>query len=1138
MFMLKVRSRVAEVPGVVWVLTRSLFIVPVMLALLVSAGVTYAQGTPTMPTIESVAVTSHPGEDGGYAIGDEVQVGLTFSEAVTVTGAPQLTLDVGGRSRTAEYSEGSATTNLVFTYTVALGDEDTDGIAVVANSLALNNGAIRAGSANATLTHAGFHSNDHKVDGIAPTMTVGGETRTYVPPGRQFNVIFYFSEKVYGITTDEVTVTNGQADYVRATSGNDTWPEYTRWDVIVVPAAEGPVTVTLEAGADAYGNGNTAPESVLEVIAANPVTVELARTTSGFAEGGKAEFMVTRSRDNGAIPVFLSVAQTGDFLSGAIEVYPPPDPNNTNEPVTPQLFTFTETPYNLDVTFAAGETSKRIAVLTEDDGTVTLSVLPRTDQYKYIPGLASSASADVRDNDVPFQILLTSDSYTPLSPLIEGEIAKYLLVHSGNSSVSTAYLEFTEGFELLDLDGAGSGGYEHVGGGRISVELRGRTTRFSVPTLEDETIGPGGRITLVGKPGDGYLFNEHWIDWTYRLSDDDSPPSVTLAAPEQVTEGDEVRYTITRTSDAGQSRAELTVNLQLEQTGDYISWPEGNQPGANARVIISVTFAARSKTATLTLKTLDDEVSEPDGSITATIPADADGSYVTGADIGQTTKLVDNDPPIISVEAVSTEVTEGTDAQFRFSRMGNTSVATRVGLGVGGLPKIMTDATEATSLTADNADFSQRLSIHGAWVDYILEFAAGETEKTLTFTTEADNVNEGDGWFGVTIVQRVAKPFSIRTGYAQVHIHDDDIPTVSLTQPVGPTGLTLSADGTTWEGQIGETSVFTYSSVCTGVTEFSEDQRTNLYPLSMWVLYADHPAFYREEFQDSLLGNNQASVSTVDRNCSGRTITIPTSGINFFVGPENGVFETELLPESELVKLDSLSARLRPKLFAEFLARYEEAATAAEAAGTLITQKGIFHPSELGYRNWQFGCGETDFRYCPKYLVGTVNKIRLTILNRDPTILIKAENSQVEEGQPARFVVERLWSKDLLADPTSLSTTVVSLRASQNGQYITGVLPTEIAFGQNETRKVIELQTVGDEAFGDDGSVTIELLPDTTGSGVNLQGKYTSWEIWQGHTPEGAGPTGPPSPSPMTTTSPASALPRRRRWRATRAPPT
>ena len=1104
MFMLKARSRVVDVPGVVWALTRPLFIGAVMLALLVSAGVAYAQGTPTVPTIESVAVTSDPGVDGGYAIGDEIQVGLTFSEAVTVTGIPQLTLDVGGRNRTAEYSEGSTTTQLLFTYTVASGDEDTDGIAVVANSLALNGGAIRAGSTNAALTHAALQANDHKVDGIAPTVTVGGEPRTYVPPGRQFNVVFHFSEKVYGITDAEITVTNGLADYVRATSGNATWPKYTRWDVIIVPAAEGPVTVTLEAGAatDAYGNGNTAPDSPLEVIAATPVTVEVARTTSDFAEGGKSEFTVTRSGDNGAIPVSLSLAQTGDFLSGAVQVYPPADPDNPDEPVTPQEFTFTETPFNLNVTFAAGETSKRIAVPTEDDsrdeddGTVTLSVPARPDQYKYIPGPASSATADVRDNDVPFEILMTSDSYTPLSPLIEGEIAKYLLVHSRISSGLTVYLEFTEGLELLDLGGAGSRGYEHVSDGRISGGIEGQVHDVFRPH-------PGGRNHRAGRthhpggPARGRLPLQRRLDQLdVPLERRRFAAQCNPCRARHVTEGDEVRYTITRTSDAGQSRAELTVNVQLEQTGDYITWPTAHQPDADGLVTIPVNFAARSLTATLTLETVDDQMSEDNGSVTATILADADGSYVTGADSGHTTQLMDNDPPIISVSAVSAEVTEGTDAQFRFSRSGNTGVATRVGLYVGGLPKIMTDATEATVLASQE----NTVRIYGASVDYILEFAAGEAEKTLSFTTEADNVNEGDGWLGVRIVQRVANPFSIGTGYAQALVKDDDIPTVSLTRPVGPTGLTLSADGTTWEGQIVEGGEFTYSSVCTGVTEFSEDQRNNLVPLSMSVLYSDHPAFYGEEAQDRL-GNNQAGVRSVGADCVSATVT---NGVrNLFVGPENGVLEIELLPQSELVVKGSPSGAVHPKVFAEFITKYEDAATAAQAAGTLITQKGLFHPIQLGYYYRAFACNETDDRYCPKYLVGTVNKIRLTVINRDPVILIKAENSEVDEGQPARFVVERMWSKDLLALQAPHSTTVVSLRASQNGQYITGALPAEIAFGQNETRKVIELQTVDDGAFGDDGSVTIELLPDTTGASVNLQGKYTTWEIWQGHTPEG-----------------------------------
>ena len=100
--------------------------------------------------------------------------------------------------------------------------------------------------------------------------------------------------------------------------------------------------------------------------------------------------------------------------------------------------------------------------------------------------------------------------------------------------------------------------------------------------------------------------------------------------------------------------------------------------------------------------------------------------------------------------------------------------------------------------------------------------------------------------------------------------------------------------------------------------------------------------------------------------------------------------------------------------------------------------------------------------------------------------------------------MERLWHDDLLRIIGSGSETVVALRASQNGQYITGALPTEITFERNETSKIIELATVDDAAFSENGSVTIELLPDTTGADLNIAGKYETSEHWAGHTPEGA----------------------------------
>ena len=1092
-------------------------VVAFAIGLLALSLVSEAQAQTADPTVTTVAVTSDPGDDGGYAIDDDIEVGLTFSQAVTVTGTPQITLNVGGQNRTAAYSEGSGNAQLVFSYTVAAGDEDTDGFAVVANSLALNDGTIRAGATNAALTHAALQANDHKVDGVAPTVTVGGETRTYVPPDRQFNVVFYFSEKVYGLTDSEITVTNGTSHDVRAPYGNATWPRYTRWDVIIVSAAEGPVTVTLQAGAatDAYGNENTAPGSALSVIAADPVMVEVTRTTSGFEEGGKAEFTVTRSRDNGAIPVSLSLDQTGDFLSGAVEVYPPPDPNMPENPITPTEVEFTETPFTLNVTFAAGETSKRISVLTEDDnkdeddGTVTLSVPAKAGQYKYIPGNRASVTADVRDNDVPATVSLywsrpfhPYDTYQ-LNTVREGSSITLGVYGRPTGQPLLVTLSVTEVGSYLDLDGERALGYESLGNGRLRVTVPvGRVLQnINIPLLENDVMEADGSvtITMVPDPERSYIPRTGFSELTIPVRDNDSPSTVSISAPDSITEGEALSYTLTRTWDPAQSQGELSVNVELAQTGDYITWPAGRQPDADDQVTISVTFAARALTATLALETVDDEVSEDNGSVTATVLADDGGSYVTDADSDHTTRLLDNDPPIISVSAVSAEVTEGTVAQFRVTRSGNTSGPLRVGLYVSGLPKIMTDATETIVLTSDNEDQSQRLTINGAWVDYILEFAAGDTEKTFSLTTEADSVNEGDGWLAVSILQRTGVSYTVETGRAQVHVKDDDIPTVSLTQPVGPTGLTLSSDGTTWEGKIVEGTQFTYSSTCTGVTEFSDDARVNLEPVSMWVQYSNHPAFYGEQHQNETLGYNRAGIHGLGADCSSRTVTY--RDYRFYVGPENGVVEIEIVPRSELVNAGS--GRYRPRFFTELLRQYEAAAAEAQAAGTLITKKNIFHPVRLGGYHPRFACNESDLRYCPQYEVGTVKKIRLAVTNRDPTILIKAESTSVTEGQPARFILEREWATDLLALAPPESLTVLYLRASQDGQYITGALPTTITFGQNETRKVIELQTVDDSAFGDNGSVTIELLPDTSTASVNLHGKYTTWQNWVGHTPAG-----------------------------------
>ena len=125
---------------------------------------------------------------------------VTFSAAVTVTGTPQLEIDVGGTPEALDYSSGSGSTALVFTgYTVAANDEDTDGLSIAANKLTLNSGTIKASAGDnpdAVLDHAAVAASaNHKVDGIRPTLVTTGDNapRTSTDGTK---IILTFSENV------------------------------------------------------------------------------------------------------------------------------------------------------------------------------------------------------------------------------------------------------------------------------------------------------------------------------------------------------------------------------------------------------------------------------------------------------------------------------------------------------------------------------------------------------------------------------------------------------------------------------------------------------------------------------------------------------------------------------------------------------------------------------------------------------------------------------------------------------------------------------------------------------------------------------------------------------------------------------
>ena len=92
-----------------------------------------------VPTVSSVSSTT---DDGRYRTGDVIAVTVEFSETVTVTGTPQLTLETGSADAVVNYASGTGSSTLIFNYTVASGHTNADLDYVSASSLVLNGGTI------------------------------------------------------------------------------------------------------------------------------------------------------------------------------------------------------------------------------------------------------------------------------------------------------------------------------------------------------------------------------------------------------------------------------------------------------------------------------------------------------------------------------------------------------------------------------------------------------------------------------------------------------------------------------------------------------------------------------------------------------------------------------------------------------------------------------------------------------------------------------------------------------------------------------------------------------------------------------------------------------------------------------------
>ena len=208
------------------------------------AGLRVDNDTPEGNTVQSFAFV---GPAKTYRIGDTIGIDVTFAEAVTVDvtgGAPTLALEIGAVRRKAAYVEGSGSAVLTFEYTpVALGEEDTDGIAVAANGLEVPAGSSILNTADreaAILRHGRYHDPLHKVDGVLPA----ADAASAAGP----TVMVTWSEAL-----DEASVPTGAGGF-RVRIGNANGP------AVSAVAVSGATTTLSLASAIADGTANVTLE--------------------------------------------------------------------------------------------------------------------------------------------------------------------------------------------------------------------------------------------------------------------------------------------------------------------------------------------------------------------------------------------------------------------------------------------------------------------------------------------------------------------------------------------------------------------------------------------------------------------------------------------------------------------------------------------------------------------------------------------------------------------------------------------------------------------------------------------------------------------------------------------------------------
>ena len=293
---------------------------------------------------------------------------------------------------------------------------------------------------------------------------------------------------------------------------------------------------------------------------------------------------------------------------------------------------------------------------------------------------------------------------------------------------------------------------------------------LTLSTDNDGADEANGSVTATVDAGTGYTVGTA-SSGTVAIADDDlPPPAVSVTAGAGVTEGGDALFTVTADRAPG---ANLAVTLTVTEAtgGDFVSAAD---EGAR-----TVTIEAGKTAATLTVRTDDDTVDEPNGSVTATVAAGL--GYTVGSASSGTVAIADNDAagqPMVTVDDATAR--EGQTMQFpvRLSAAAKRDVWVRV------------LAQESTPVSARaGRDF------RGPYYSAMVRIRAGQTVGQFGVRVHDDSHDDGGETFEAKVLFVMNGVAGIADGVAVGTIENaDPLPAAYLAR-FGRTVAEQALDG-------------------------------------------------------------------------------------------------------------------------------------------------------------------------------------------------------------------------------------------------------------------------------------------------------------------------------------------------------